>query len=94
MKKEDKEILEQFKKEANTPGSIPNLIYGLMETAHPAFIDMIEKKAVDFIKAGQVMGERMSNPDMDPVEKAEWMSMLNRAATGQKPPEDKDKETE
>lgn len=82
MDKKDKEILEDFRKQAKNVGSIPHLMYTLMETAHPSFRTMVEEKAVFFIKAGEAMGKEMNEAENDPAKHAEWMSMLNRAAAG------------
>ena len=82
MDKKDKEILENFRKEAQVEGTLPHLMYALMETAHPAFRELVEEKAVFFIKSGEAMGQEMNEAESDPVKYAEWMSMLNKAAAG------------
>jgi hypothetical protein len=86
MNKEEQEILEEFRAQSKTEGSIPHMIYALMQTSNPAFIDLIEKKAVEFISTGKKIGEEINRAENDPEKKAQWLAALSAASTSKKTP--------
>lgn len=55
-----KEAIEQFRSEKNDPQKPAHFIYGLLSTAHPTIVEMIEYQAARLIVSGEKMQSGMS----------------------------------
>ena len=69
--KTKEELLEDLRKQSKQPGSMANLMYSLLETAHPAFKENFENQAVMMMDVGQKMAKEMIEADKDPVKSAQ-----------------------
>ena len=79
--KEDKAILEEIRANSKKEGTIESFIFGMLSTAHPNAIEMIEKQAVMMVKAGRNIGKGLNEVEDDPAAKAKAVAAMHEAAS-------------
>ena len=88
----DEEILETIRENGKKEGTAESYIYGLLSTAHPNVVLMIEQQALQMKKVAYAMGKQLNEDSKDPGKKAEILAALERAAHGFKASRDDDEE--
>ena len=80
LTQEQKEALERFKSDKDTPGTMSAFFYGLLEKADPRFKQIMEHKAAVLMHAGAKMGEEMAESEKDPKKKEAMIHKMQEVA--------------
>jgi hypothetical protein len=80
LTQEQKEALERFKSDKDTPGTMSAFFYGLLEKADPRLKQMMEHKAAVLMDAGAKMGKEMAKAEKDPKKKEEMIHKMQEVA--------------
>ena len=85
MNKSEEEIqkrIEEIRKKGEEHGTPENFFYGMLKSAHPNIVAVLEKEAAKFSFIGEELGKQINESEKDPEKKKQWISMLNRVEQG------------
>ena len=80
--KDLKRRIEEIRKKGETEGTPEAFFYGMLKSAHPSVVAVLEKEAAKFSFIGERLGREISEAENDPARKKEWLEMLGRVEQG------------
>lgn len=82
--KEDQAILEEIRAKSKQEGTVESFIFGMLSSAHPNAIELIEQQAVMMVKSGKAIAESLNKAENDPDAKAKVIAAMEKAASSLK----------
>ena len=80
LSKEQKEAIENFRKEKDNPNSMASFFYGVLKGASPLLVNHMEAQAGTFLAGAQKMNQIMAELEKDSKKKKEFKDNMERLA--------------
>lgn len=80
MNEDDKRLLAEMREQSKDPNTPEALFYGMLQSAHPVFVEAMEAYAIKFKRAAEKIGEETQRADSDSELKKAWSQAMNNHA--------------